>query len=371
MKQAPFRPFFLLAAVDAVVGGSVWLPAYLSKPGFVVMSISAAEWHRGALLFGMVPAMLCGFLLTAVPRWTGQPIASRRSVVSLLTLWAASRVAFVAMTPQLGIGLAALLLTQLSILVGRTVLAARDVRSLKIAFLLCVFSCSAALSAASGQVELSLRMALAAIVGLMMIIGGRLVPALTSAYAEVRASPFRSRRHISIEQAAALAAAAALSVWVVVPQHPAAGAACVVAALAQMLRAAQWRSWRSGASAVVALHAGYGWIVAGFALLAAHVYAPEVVARSAAVHAWTVGALGTMGIAIMSSMIRRHSGRAFVKSSFATSAFLLTTLSCGARLSAELIAGDPAFWIVLSGSLWVTAFLSFLIAYGRQLVQPG
>ena len=80
-------------------------------------------------------------------------------------------------------------------------------------------------------------------------------------------------------------------------------------------------------------------------------YAPHAVASAAGIHAWTIGGLGTMEIAVMSSMIRRHSGRAFAKSSLATAAFLLMTLSCLARLSAELTAGDPAFWISLSGGL--------------------
>lgn len=367
MKHPPFRPFFLLATIDAVAGGLVWLPAVLSKPDFIIASISAAEWHRAALLFGMVPATLSGFLLTAVPRWTGQPIASRRSVVSLLILWAASRIAFVVASPRLGMALAALLLIYLSMLVGRTVLAARDVRNVKIVLLLGAFSCSAALSGMAVEVELALRVALAAIVGLLMIIGGRLVPALASAYAEARASPFNPRRRVSIERGAAMAAAAALVLWAAAPQHLVTGAACAVAALAQLLRAAQWRSWRSGASAVVALHAGYGWIVAGFAMLAAHIYAPHAVASAAGIHAWTIGGLGTMEIAVMSSMIRRHSGRAFAKSPLATAAFLLMTLSCLARLSAELIPSDPAFWISLSGGLWVAAFISFLMSYGRQM----
>ncbi|MCB0137950.1 MAG: NnrS family protein [Caldilineaceae bacterium] len=372
INRAPFGPFFLLATVDALVGGAAWLPITGLTPDYGQMANSAADWHRSVLLFGMVPAILCGFLLTALPRWTGKPRASRKSVYSLLGLWLSSRVASVVISPAVGIGLAAAFLMYLLILAGGTVLAARDVRSLKIVLLLGAFCCSAAFTASSYHVDLALRMALAAIVGLMMIIGGRLVPALTLAYAEARAGTFNTCRLGPIERGAALAATVALVAWVAAPQQTATGAACAAAALAQLFRAAQWRSWKSGASAVMALHIGYGWIVAGFVLLAVHVYAPAVLPQSVGIHAWMIGAMGTMGIAVMSSMVRRHSGRAYARSNLATSAFAFMTLSCVARLLAGLLPGDPTFWIASSGSLWVAAFGAFLMAYWRQMLQwPG
>ena len=61
------------------------------------------------------------------------------------------------------------------------------------------------------------------------------------------------------------------------------------------MRAAQWRGWQGSAPwSILALHVGYCWIVVGFMLLAIHAFVPESVGQGAIVHAWTIGAIGTM-----------------------------------------------------------------------------
>jgi uncharacterized protein involved in response to NO len=369
--RAPFRPFFLLAAVDAILGAAVWLPFIVEAQGIGRSGIPAGEWHRAVLLFGTVPAILAGFLLTALPRWTGRPVASRRSVGFLLALWLCGRAAFVIISPAAGVGLMALFLLLLLALAADAVIASRDRRNLKILLLLLIFCCSTALTAASWRPELALRMGLASIVGLIMIIGGRLVPTLTLSYASEMARQAGVRRSALVEQAAAILAASALCAWVAAPQALMTGVACAGTSVAHLMRAGQWRSWQSRSSAVVALHTGYGWIVVGFALLAIHILVPTSLGRAAAIHAWTIGAVGTMGIAVMASMIRKHSGNAFERSSPATAAFISMTASCMLRLPAELLPGRLAIWTALSASLWISAFGLFLVAFLRVLLRPA
>src|SRR5690606_2379962 len=118
---------------------------------------------------------------------------------------------------------------------------------------------------------------------------------------------------------------------------------------------------------IAALHIGYGWIVVGFALIAAHALAPEHIEQTAAVHAWTTGAIGTLALAIMSSMIRKHARRAFASSKAATAAFVAVTLSALSRLMAETSPSTAEAWIVASAGLWVVAFGLFLVAWRREL----
>jgi uncharacterized protein involved in response to NO len=368
-KPQPFRPFFLLAGLDAVFGAAVWIP-FASGAGIVGASgVSAGDWHRNMLLFGTVPDILAGFLLTALPRWTGRPAAPAAVSSSFVALWLCGRCSAVFLSQAMGLALAALFVLALALLAASYVIASRDRRNLKIVLLLLIFCASAGMTAASIQLEFALRAALASVIGLVLVIGGRVVPALTAAFVQSAGGHIAIRPSRVVERTAAIAAACALGGWVVAPQASIAGLACAVAACTQAMRAAQWRVWREHASAsVLALHAGYGWVIVGFALLAIHILAPGSLGRAAAIHAWTIGAVGTMGLAIMASMIRRHSGQAFMRSASATAAFVAMTASCVSRLLAELSPDAAEPWTTLSAALWIAAFALFLAAFHRTLL---
>ncbi|TJW05312.1 MAG: NnrS family protein [Mesorhizobium sp.] len=367
---APFRPFFLIAGLDAIVGAAVWLPSVLRIQGIGPTGISRGDWHRDVLLFGMVPAILTGFLLTALPRWTGRRAVSPITTRLLVALWLCSRGTFLFLSHSAGLALSALLVLTLLLIAAGQVIASRDRRNLKILFLLLVFCGGNVLAAASYQVEFALRLALASIIGLVMIIGGRVVPALTVAYVESAGGRVTLDRSAVLEYTAAVVAACGFGMWIVAPQAQLTGIACALAACSQAMRAAQWNGWRSVASStVLALHIGYGWIIVGFGLLATHIFAPASLGQAAAVHAWTIGAIGTMALAIMASMIRKHSRRAFAPSVPATSAFIAITICCLSRLLVELLPGYVAPLTGLSGTLWVVAFGLFLVAFRRILIS--
>lgn len=70
-----------------MLGAAVWLPL-----AFATETLSGAgAWHCNALLFGTTPAILAGFLLTALPRWTKQPGVSRFTLRLLAATWMAAR----------------------------------------------------------------------------------------------------------------------------------------------------------------------------------------------------------------------------------------------------------------------------------------
>lgn len=362
---APFRPFFLLVALDAMLGAAAWLPLALGVEAAGGVG-SAAEWHRDVLLFGTIPAMLAGFLLTAMPRWTGRPAVPAAVTWSLVALWLGGRGAYLLVSPAAGLALACLFCLALALIVAGTVLAAGDRRNRKVALLLLVFCAGAILATARFHAEPALRAALASIVGLLTIIAGRVTPALTMSFAERAGDVVAIRFSRAVERVAAIAAAVALCAWVVAPEAAPTALLSVLAAVAQAGRVLQWRGWRVRAQPVLALHAGYGWIVAGFALLAIHILAPAWIDRFAAVHAWTIGATGTLGLAIMTSMIRKHSNRAFRPMASVTAAFVLVTVSCLSRLLAGPAPGDPSLWTGLSAASLIAAFSLFLVSFARM-----
>lgn len=364
-NQAPFQLFFLVAALEAVVGAASWLPLDFNLE--TASRVSAAEWHRNAFLFGMVPAILAGFLLTALPRWTRQPAVTRPTVNLLAGLWLFGRVASWA-SPTIGLVASAAFILWLTLIAAACMTAGRDRRNVTVLLLLLCFSASAVLTAGAWSTDFAIRTAVASIVGLMAIIGGRVVPALTESYVHSTGDQLLMVRSRSLDTIAGAATAGALTAWVASPQAGLTGLLCGIAALGQFLRLAQWHGWRvSGNPSIAALHIGYGWIVVGFALIAAHALAPEHIEQTAAVHAWTTGAIGTLALAIMSSMIRKHARRAFASSKAATAAFVAVTLSALSRLMAETSPSTAETWIVASAGLWVVAFGLFLVAWRREL----
>lgn len=120
---------------------------------------------------------------------------------------------------------------------------------------------------------------------------------------------------------------------------------------------------------MTALHFGYGWIVVGFILLGLYVLNPDRFSQAAAVHTWTIGAIGTMSIAIMSSMIRKHSRRPFSRNAAATAAFASITVSAVARILAEAFSTSALVWTELSATCWIAAFVLFLWAFRDVLLR--
>ncbi len=287
----------------------------------------------------------------------------------LVGLWLAGRAASI-LSPPAGLLLAALFLASVAAIAAADVLAARDRRNLKVVLLLLGLCLGALLNAAGPDIGLALRIGLASMAGLLTVIGGRVVPALSSAWLESVGIRGAMRRNAPVEHLAATAASLSLALWIVAPEAPLTGMLCAAAAGLQLMRLLAWRGWRIWRNwPILVLHVGYCWIAVGFGLLAIHILQPELLGEATAVHAFTVGAFGTLGIAIMSSMVRKHAGRPFSRGVPASLAYAAITLSCVTRLLAETPAGHLAPWGVLSAGLWVVSFGLFLVAFGSDLVQ--
>ena len=90
-----FRPFFLGAGVFAVLAMALWIAA-LATGLPLGGDYGAVAWRAHEMLFGFAPAVLAGFLMTAIPNWTGQMPLSGRPLAALAGLWLAGRLAMLA-----------------------------------------------------------------------------------------------------------------------------------------------------------------------------------------------------------------------------------------------------------------------------------
>lgn len=256
-----FRPFFLFGALHAAAMVALWVPWYL---GFVALpsAFPPVAWHSHELLFGYVPAIVAGFLLTAVPSWTGRRPSSGLPLIALFTLWLTGRAAIaLSSLSSPGVVAALSLAFPLALLavIGRDIVAARNRRNLK------VLAGIGALALAQALVHYEVwrydrstygdRFAVAAIVMLIAIIGGRIVPAFTTNWLRPREPGPLPAPFGRIDAVAAIVGFFALLGWAGAPLLPVAdpvlAGLLLVAGVLHLFRQARWYPQRALAEPLV------------------------------------------------------------------------------------------------------------------------
>jgi len=364
----PFRIFFMFAALDAIWGVAVWLapPLGLDTSGFAPQGL--AIFHRQELLFGTAPAVFAGVILTALPRWTRRTPVSPYLVFALAAIWLQGRFLHVSASPG-AVLVAAFFTALLAFTVATRVVPARDRRNGKIIALLALLAAGivfAGVQPMAADGEFGARLALAAVLGILMVLGGRIVPSVTAAYLREPASAFPPVWRKRIELGAGTATAFALGAWTVSPGLNETAAACALAAAAQAIRLLQWQGWRTTANpGVLVLHVGYGWIAAGFALAAAAPFLPELNLMDATAHTWTAGGIGLCSLGVMSSMARRYAGIAFQSPPLLSAAYACGLAAATARLLGVFLPDARLTWFNFSALAWIAAYAMFLLFFER------
>ena len=235
-----FRPFFLLGALWAALAMALWVPMLAGKLTLPT-AFDPVSWHAHEFLFGYLGAIIAGFLLTSVPNWTGRLPVTGWPLALLVAAWLAGRAAVTVSQglPPLAVALADLaLVTALAVLLGREIIVGRNWRNLPVIGLLAVFGCANALfhwEAASGAYAaqgMGLRLGLAAVLMMIAVIGGRIVPSFTRNWLTKKGA---GRLPVPPMQRFDLAALglllAALLAWVAAPLAPLTGMALGLAGL--------------------------------------------------------------------------------------------------------------------------------------------
>src|SRR5215813_4098350 len=87
-----FRPFFLLGAIQAGLSILVWLPVFYGELS-LASAFAPRDWHVHEMLYGYLPAIVTGFLFTAIPNWTGRLPIQGQPLLALVLVWLAGRLA--------------------------------------------------------------------------------------------------------------------------------------------------------------------------------------------------------------------------------------------------------------------------------------
>lgn len=370
-----FRPFFLFASIWAALVVPIWVVSLLHGDGRVA-GVEGLAWHVHEMLFGFVGGVIAGFLLTAVPNWTGRlPVTGWRLGV-LFGLWCAGRIS--SLWPGLPLAVAIVLdgafLVVFAGVVWREVLAGKNLRNLPVCLMI------SALALANIGFHLrgyaaplgggSERAALALALGLIVLIGGRIIPSFTQNWFVAHRIAPAPAPFGWIDKLALAATGLALATWVLAPRWAPAGLGLALAAGANLVRLGRWRGWKTGEPLVWILHVGYLWLVAGLGLLGLAVLFPQAVPLSSGVHAITAGAVGVMILAVMTRASRGHTGRPRVADRPTMVIYGAVLAAAMARVVAPFVPSQTSLLLGLSAALWTLAYGGFACVYGPMLVSP-
>lgn len=373
-----FRPLFLGGTLFAVFAMAWWIHYWLSPVNWQPYG-GVVWWHGHEMLFGFGAAIVGGFLLTAVSSWTGVAALRGLPLLILVGVWLLGRLVITlggGLTPGLVITADLLYTLMLAGAMAYPIIKVRQWRNLAFLPLLLVLALLNGVShwgIASGNTALAMQSLHATVLWFVLIIaflGGRVIPAFTANSSGCqRAQPMRWLELVSI----ATILFTLVIAWAGFASLPA-GLLFLVACLGAVTNA--WRALRWGFQyswgepLLWSLHLAYAFIPLGFAALA--LYSLGWMANlSAALHSFTVGAMGGMILAMITRVTLGHTGRPLQPPRLIPLAYVAILLSALVRVVVPAAFPSLASWgIALAGGLWVLAYAAYLIGYTPMLVGP-
>ncbi len=361
-----FRPLFLAAGTWSALAAALWLGA-LAGAIEIPSLFSPTLWHAHEMIFGFALAAIGGFLLTAIPNWTGRPPIRGVALALLFAAWVVGRIA-VAFSAWTGPEIAAVLdlayPVALAAIAFREIYASGNRRNLPVAGIVSVFvladvlvHCESIGWAETGP--LGMRLAIATLALLVTLIGGRVVPAFTRNWLAARGEGAQPAPFGGLDRAAIAATALAGLAWTIWPERLETGVLALAAGAIHAVRLLRWRFWRILSDPLLwVLHLGYFWLAAGFVLIGLALLT-ELATPTAALHALTAGAFGTMILAVMTRASLGHAGRELRAGAGTTACYLLVTAAVVLRV---LAPAQPDL-LFASGALWVAGYGLFVVLY--------
>src|SRR5579863_2954883 len=219
-----FRPFFVAAGLWSAAALAAWIVMFVS--GTTLPSrFDPLAWHVHEMLFGFVMAVVAGFLLTAIPNWTGRPPVSGGLLASLAGLWLLGRISCLAsalVSPWLAVAADLSFPVVLLGVVAHEIVAGRNWRNLPIVAAVSIFGVADLLMhlEAGGiavPAGLGWRLGLTAAIVLISVVAGRIVPSFTRNWLVRREASNLPASHGWVDRAALCTLHAGLLGWTFFP----------------------------------------------------------------------------------------------------------------------------------------------------------
>ena len=374
-----FRPFFFGGALFAGLAVPIWVLLYagVNGPGFLY---PPREWHVHEMLFGFLPAIISGFLMTAVPNWTGRPPLRGIPLLAMASLWLAGRLALASAwpTPFAAVLVDGAYLAALAAFLWRELIAGASWGQAPVAVIITLYALANLFfhaRALNGMpTDLPERLVLSLIILLLTVIGGRLTPNFTrELFMQTRVQPLPPPFSL-VDGIALGSVVVALSLWIGVPQSPATGGALLAAGAATLVRLGRWRGWLAWREPLVlTLHAGFAWLALSLLALGGALFGVGL-QQAEALHLLTTGAVGTMTLAVMTRASLGHTGRPKQAGAVTVAIYVLVTLGTLLRVcipNPSSPTGATYLLLGLAALAWSGAYLLFALTYGPILFRPS
>jgi uncharacterized protein involved in response to NO len=370
---AGFRPFFLLAAIQSALAIMVWLPAFHGELR-LTSAFSPRDWHVHEMLYGFLPAVVTGFLFTAIPNWTGRLPLRGAPLLALVVVWLAGRlcVTFSAATTwSVALAVDASFLLLVAAAAAREIIAGSNWRNLMVVSLVVILlagNIAFHLEAhVNGQADIAIRVGIAVVVLLISLIGGRIIPSFTHNWL-VRENPGRLPAPFGrFDMIVIVAGALALVGWIVAPDREVTGVALALAGLAHLVRLSRWAGDRTFRERLLAiLHVGYFFVPLGFLLNAAAAFG--YLPPSAGLHGWMAGGAGIMTLAVMTRATLGHTGQPLTASPATQAIYAAIIVAAVSRVCAAIHPSFSEALLHVAALAWVVAFVTFALAFGPLLL---
>jgi len=329
-----FRPFFLLCGVYALLIVPLWLFRF-AHDSVPFGELPGMYWHAHEMLYGFVIAAVAGFLLTAVPSWTGARGFAGWPLLVAVAAWLLGRVAM------------------------------STAGSVPFWFLSALRSGDASLAGGATRAAIDF------VLILVTVIGGRIVPAFTANALRKRGEAVEIVTRHWLEFAV-IGAMIAIAIFdAVAPNSAASGILAVLAAALHALRLSGWRSFRTRGEPILwVMHVAYAWLPLGLALKACALLGGAGWAMKWQ-HALTSGVLATMILAVMTRASLGHTGRPLAVPRAIALAYVLLTAGTVLRVfGIALFPGHYLLSVSASGLAWVLSFGIFVVVYLPILWGP-
>jgi uncharacterized protein involved in response to NO len=368
-----FRPFFLGGAVWAALSILIWIPLYASAIPWH-SPLSPLDWHIHEMLYGYVPAVIAGFLLTAIPNWTGRLPVRGAPLAGLALVWLSGRIAML-MSGGIGVLAAATIdigfLVLLLAVTLREVVAGKNWRNLRVLALILVLLAGNLVfhveTIRFGAANYGPRIGIAAILLLISLVGGRIIPSFTHNWM-VRENPGRLPVSFGrFDVAVIVLSASTFASWIVAPMATVTGLLMILSGILHAARLARWAGDRALRNRLVlVLHVAYAFVPIGFLLTGAAVLQPDHAPASAGIHAWTAGAVGMMTMAVMTRATLGHTGQKLVATPLTQAIYACLLVAAILRIAAA--CNGSLGLMHASGTAWILAFAGFVAVYGPKLI---
>jgi uncharacterized protein involved in response to NO len=370
-----FRPFFLLVGLFAIFAMLVWL---MTWRGIGLHAVSPL-WHGHEMLIGFVMAAVAGFSLTAVANWTGRPAVHGMPLALLISCWFVGRAAMLftdSLSAAYILVLDSLFPVLLGFLLGKEIISGRNRRNYPLIVVMTavgtlnlVYHLGAGGWIAGGE-RLAIYLLIHILLFLVTFIAGRIVPVFSANWLRQQG---QTRMPVNNDLVNKLALIMTLLVGLTasfIPMNKMTGVLAFTAAVVHAYRLSQWRGLATRSNPLLfVLHAAYLWLPIGYTLLGCAVFG-WLFTATAALHALTMGAIGSMILAVTTRVGLGHTGRPLQAARATVLAYWLLMLAVVLRVLSPLSGNGYMLMIDLSAAGWILAFGIFIWVYWPILSRP-